>query len=162
MSLAYLGLGSNLDAEQNLRLAFRELRSRFSVQKISTLYRSKALGFEGADFLNVVASIETELRPHDLCTQLEFIHGLAGRRRRLEKFVSRTLDIDLLLYDQMVLDEPPIRLPRKDVLQYSFVLKPLDEIAPDYRHPVTGKLISDHWREFDAASHPLTVVDLDL
>ena len=75
MSLAYLGLGSNLDAEENLRLAFRELRNRFSVQKISRVYRSKALGFEGADFLNVVASIETVLVPHDLCTQLELIHG---------------------------------------------------------------------------------------
>ena len=162
MSLAYLGLGSNLDAEQNLRLAIRELRNRFSVQKISRVYRSKALGFEGADFLNVVASIETVLAPHDLCTQLELIHGLEGRRRRPEKFVSRTLDIDLLLYDQMVLDKPPIRLPRKDVLQHSFVLKPLDEIAPDYRHPVTGKLISEHWREFDVASHPLTKVEMTL
>jgi 2-amino-4-hydroxy-6-hydroxymethyldihydropteridine diphosphokinase len=162
MSLAYFGLGSNLDAEHNLRLAVRELRKRFSVQKISSVYRSKALGFEGADFLNVVTSLDTELTPHDLCMEVELIHELAGRRRRPEKFVSRTLDIDLLLYDQLVLDEPPVRLPRKDVLQYSFVLKPLAEIAPDYRHPVTGKLISDHWRKFDAASHPLTVVDLEL
>jgi 2-amino-4-hydroxy-6-hydroxymethyldihydropteridine diphosphokinase len=72
------------------------------------------------------------------------------------------LDIDLLLYDQLVLNEPPVRLPREDVLKYSFVLRPLAEIAPNYRHPVTGKLISEHWREFDAASHPLAAVDLSL
>ena len=162
MPVAYLGLGSNLDAEQNLQLASRELRKRFSLQKISTVYRSKALGFAGADFLNMVVRIETELSPRDLCGQLELIHEVAGRRRRPDKFVSRTLDIDLLLYDQLILNEPPVRLPREDVLQYSFVLKPLAEIAPDYRHPVTGKLISDHWREFDAASHPLTAVDLSL
>lgn len=162
MPVAYLGLGSNLDAEQNLQLASRELRNRFSLQKISTAYRSKALGFDGADFLNAVACIETELTPQELCRELDLIHDLAGRTRRSEKFVSRTLDIDLLLYDQLVLNEPPVRLPREDVLQYSFVLRPLAEIAPDYRHPVTGKLLSDHWREFDAASHPLSAVDLIL
>jgi len=162
MPVAYLGLGSNLDAEQNLRLASRELRNRFSLQKISTAYRSKALGFDGADFLNAVACIETELTLQELCRELELIHEVAGRRRRPEKFISRSLDIDLLLYDQLVLNEPPIRLPREDVLQYSFVLRPLAEIAPDYRHPVTGKLLSEHWREFDAASHPLTRVDVTL
>ncbi len=162
MPVAYLGLGSNLDAEQNLQLASRELRDRFSLQKISTAYRSKALGFDGDDFLNAVACIETELTPQELCGELELIHDLAGRTRRSEKFVSRSLDIDLLLYDQLVLNEPPVRLPREDVLKYSFVLRPLAEIAPNYRHPVTGKLISEHWREFDAASHPLMAVDLSL
>ena len=162
MPIAYLGLGSNLDAEKNLQLALRELRERFSVQKISTAYRSKALGFEGADFLNMVVCIETELSPCDLCGQLELIHEVAGRRRRPDKFVSRTLDIDLLLYDQLVANEPPVRLPRDDVLQHNFVLKPLAEIAPDYRHPVTGKSLSEHWQEFDAASHPLTRVNMTL
>ncbi len=162
MPVAYLGLGSNLDAGRNLQLASRELRSRFSPLKMSTVYRSEAFGFDGADFLNAVACIETRLTPQALCGELELIHDLAGRSRRSEKFVSRTLDIDLLLYDQLILNQPPIRLPREDVLQYSFVLGPLAEIAPDYRHPVTGKLISEHWREFDATSHPLTAVDLSL
>ena len=162
MPIAYLGLGSNLDAGKNLHLASREFRNRFSLQKISVVYRSEALGFNGADFLNAVACIETALAPHDLCTQLELIHELAGRRRRSENLISRTLDIDLLLYDQLVLNEPPVRLPREDVLLYSFVLRPLAEIAPHYRHPVTGKLISAHWRAFDVASHPLTAVDLVL
>jgi 2-amino-4-hydroxy-6-hydroxymethyldihydropteridine diphosphokinase len=162
MPIAYLGVGSNLNAEENMRLACRELRDRFSVQKISTVYRSKALGFDGDDFLNAVVCIETELSPRDLCRQIELIHELAGRRRRPDKFVSRTLDIDLLLCDQLVVNEPPVRLPRDDVLQHNFVLKPLAEIAPDYRHPVTGKSLKDHWQEFDAASHPLTAVELIL
>ena len=162
MPIAYLGLGSNLDAGQNLQLASREFRRRFSLQKISTVYRSEALGFDGAEFLNAVACIETELTPQELHEEIELIHDLAGRQRRQGAISSRTLDIDLLLYDQLVLNEPPLLLPRKDVLQYSFVLRPLAEIAPDLRHPVTGKLIGDHWREFDAASHPLTRVDLIL
>ncbi len=160
MPVAYLGVGSNLNAEDNVRLAFRELHERFSVEQVSTVYQSKALGFEGTDFLNAVVCVATELSPHDLCAQLELIHELAGRRHRPDKFVARTLDIDLLLYDRLVVDEPPVRLPRNDVLQFSFVLRPLAEVAPDYRHPVTGKSLSEHWRQFDAASHPLTAVDL--
>ena len=158
MPIVYLGLGSNLDAEANLRLASRELRNRFSLQKISAVYRNKALGFDGDDFLNAVVCVETGLTPHDLCSELEIIHDVAGRNRTSERFSSRTLDIDLLLYDQLVLNDPPVRVPRKDVLKFSFVLGPLAEIAPDYRHPVSGSLISEHWREFDIASHPITVV----
>lgn len=156
MPIVYLGLGSNLDAEENLRLAARELRDRFSLQKFSAVYRSKALGFDGDDFLNAVACIETELTPHDLCSKLELIHDIAGRTRTSGRFSSRTLDIDLLLYDRLVLNESPVRVPRKDVLCFSFVLGPLADIAPDYRHPVSGKLIGEHWREFDTASHPIT------
>ena len=156
MPIVYLGLGSNLDAEANLRLASRELRNRFALPKISAVYRNKAMGFDGDDFLNAVACIETRLSPHELCAELEGIHRAAGRERTSEQYSSRTLDIDLLLYDQLVIDDPPVRLPREDVLQFSFVLGPLAEIAPDYRHPVTGRLISAHWQEFDTSSHPLT------
>lgn len=156
MPIVFLGLGSNLDAEKNLQLASRELRNRFSLRKFSAVYRSKALGFDGDDFLNAVACVETDLTPHDLCSELEPIHDLAGRTRTSKRYSSRTLDLDLLLYDQLVLNDPPVRVPRKDVLSFSFVLGPLAEIAPDYRHPVSGRLISEHWHEFDVADHPLT------
>lgn len=162
MPLAYLGIGSNLNAEQNLKLAVREFRERFSLKEISPVYRSKALGFDGADFLNAVACIETTLTPLEFSMALDRVHELAGRRRGDDRFVSRTLDIDLLLYDQRVMNEPPVVLPRKDVLEYSFVLRPLADIAPGLRHPVSGRTIGEHWSEFDAASHPLTRVDLSL
>lgn len=162
MAVAYLGLGSNLDADRNMRLAARELRRRLSVRAISPVYRSKALGFDGADFLNAVACVETDLAPEELIAELEHIHELAGRRRRDHKFVSRTLDIDLLLFDQAVGKAGRVVLPRSDVLEFSFVLKALADIAPDLPHPVTGKTIGEHWREFDAASHPLTPVDMVL
>ena len=162
MSVVYLGLGSNLEPESNLQLASRELRRRFSLNRMSAVYRSAAMGFDGADFLNVVACIDTELSPQELHAELELIHDAADRQRNSGTIISRTLDIDLLLFDRMVLDDPPLRIPREDVLQYSFVLRPLSEIAPDYRHPVSGRTLGDHWRDFDAASHPLTPVDLNL
>lgn len=162
MSVVYLGLGSNLEPEPNLQLASGELRRRFTLNGMSAVYRSAAMGFDGADFLNAVACIDTELSPQELHAELELIHGLVGRQRNPGKIISRTLDIDLLLFDRLVIDAPPLRIPREDVLQYSFVLRPLSEIAPDYRHPVSGRTLGDHWRDFDAASHPLTQIDLNL
>jgi len=162
MPIVYLGLGSNFEPEKNLRLACRELRSRFSLQIMSAVYRSAAIGFEGADFLNAVACVETGLSPRDVYSELEIIHELAGRQRGSSKLISRALDIDLLLYDQLVLDEPPVRVPREDILRYGFVLRPLAEIAPDCRHPVTGRSIGDHWQQFDASSQPMTAVSVIL
>lgn len=156
MPVVYLGLGSNVAPKQYLQLAARELRRRFKLLALSSVYRSHSLGFDGDDFLNAVACIETDKSALELSSELEEIHDLANRERNSDRFSARTLDIDLLLYGQQVIADTPIRVPRSDVLEYSFVLRPLAEIAPDLAHPVTGKALSQHWREFDAASHPLS------
>lgn len=153
MPVVYLGLGSNLRPEENLRLGISELDRRFDLQKVSSVYRNQSLGFDGDDFLNLVAVVVTELKAAEINLELEEIHDLAGRMRGTDAFVSRTLDIDLLLYGNEILVQP--RVPRADVLEYSFVLGPMAEIAPDLVHPVTGKSIAQHWAEFDAESHPL-------
>jgi 2-amino-4-hydroxy-6-hydroxymethyldihydropteridine diphosphokinase len=158
----YLGLGSNVDAERNLRLGIRELRWRYGDLDISPVYRSRAVGFEGDDFLNLVVGLETEDAPEEIHRQIEIIHELAGRERGRERFASRTLDIDLLLYDDLVCAGPPLKLPRPDVLEYAFVLKPLADLDPELLHPQTGRAVGEHWRAFDAASQPLEPVSLIL
>jgi len=162
MATVYVGLGSNIDPETNLRLGLDELRRRFGEVEISAVYKSAAVGFEGDDFLNLVARFESESEPAGICEAIAAVHNLAGRDRHGGKWESRPLDIDLLLYNDLVRDEHPVRVPREDVLEYSFVLRPLAEIAPDLVHPVTGRTMLEHWQEFDASRHPLEVVDVAL
>ncbi len=159
MASVYLGLGSNIDPKPNLELAIRELRRRYGELRLSPAYRSKAVGFDGPDFINLVAGLESDDSPVDIHTEIERIHDLAGRTRGSERFSSRSLDIDLLLYDDLILEHPRFHLPRSDVLDYAFVLRPLKEIAPGVVHPRTGRTIAEHWAEFDAASQPLEPVE---
>ena len=162
MARVYLGLGSNIDARKNLRIGVDELRTRYGELQLSAIYESAALGFEGADFLNMVVGIESDVPPCDLQKQIELIHDLTGRDRGSGRFTSRPLDIDLLLYGDLVVDEPRLKLPRRDVLNYNFVLRPLAELDPGLIHPVTGKTMQEHWQQFGATSHPLRPVDVIL
>ena len=163
MTRVYLGLGSNIEPERNLALGVAELERRFGKLELSPVYRAPAVGFESPDFLNAVAAIETALAPEALLEIIEEIHDVAGRERdATNKWVARSLDIDLLLYGDLVSPERPLRVPRGDVLDYAFVLRPLAELAPGDVHPVTGRTFAEHWAEFDASAEPLTPVDIDL
>lgn len=160
MATVYLGLGSNIAPEANLELAMRELRRRFGEVEASPVYRSAAVGFEGDDFLNLVVRFETDDSPDAVCREIGLIHNLSGRDRGGEKWVSRPLDIDLLLYNDLVMDERPVRVPRSDILEYAFVLRPLADLAPGLKHPVTGQTMMDHWQSFDSTRQTLTRIDL--
>lgn len=162
MAVVYVGIGSNIDPENNLHLGISELRAHYGELELSAVYCSKAVGFEGDNFLNLVARFESDESPLAICERIELIHNLVGRAREGGKWESRPLDIDLLLYNDLVIDEQFVRVPRKDVLEYSFVLRPLAELAPELAHPVTGRTMLEHWQEFDASSHPLDVVGVIL
>ncbi len=162
MAIVYIGLGSNMDAETNLHRAVAALREQFGDIELSSVYSSPPLGFDGDEFLNLVVRFSTDRAPGDLLDYFETLHEHAGRVRGHEKFVSRPLDIDLLLYGDVVDPEPPLRLPRRDILEHSFVLRPLAEMAPDLVHPVTGSTMKAIWNEFDPATHPLQAVDIVL
>ena len=162
MATIYLGLGSNVEPEMNLSRAVQELRQHYGELDASAVYRSAAIGFEGDDFLNLVVRIQSDETVAKVVEEIERLHDLSGRVRGGNKWVARPLDIDLLLYDDRVIDEPGIRVPRSDVLEYSFVLRPLAELAPELSHPVTGRTMLEHWQEFDATAHPLELVGVVL
>lgn len=149
-----------MDAEANLRLGIAELRRRYGDLDISAVYQNAAIGFDGADFLNLVVGLNSDAAPADFQQQIEAIHRLTGRELGAAKFSSRPLDIDLLLYGDRIIDDKIVRIPRADVLEHGFVLRPLAELAPDLLHPVTGWTMASHWESFDQQRHPLTQVSI--
>ncbi|HEX6996261.1 MAG TPA: 2-amino-4-hydroxy-6-hydroxymethyldihydropteridine diphosphokinase [Gammaproteobacteria bacterium] len=140
----YVGVGSNIEPERHLRLAVAALEARFGRIRCSSVYRSPSFGFCGADFLNMVCAFSTDRGPDDVERELYDIEYEGGRVRRVERYSSRTLDLDLLLFGEAV--DAARRLPRSDVLRYPFVLAPLVELDPALRHPLTGVALADEWR----------------
>ena len=158
----FLSLGSNIDPEENLKYACRELKKAFGNIQISSVYKNKPIGFEGNDFLNMVVKVKSTFNPNEM---LDFIRGLeaaTGRDIGIGAFDSRTLDIDMLLFGSLVHPEKPFKIPRNDIELYSFVLCPLAEIEPDGIHPITGKTFKDLWESFDQAEHPLSKASLEV
>jgi len=160
MHRAWLSLGSNLEPERHLRAALAELRARFGALLVSPAYRFAAVGFEGPDFINLAVGLDSDLGAVDLDDWLHRLEDRHGRRRDVPRFSSRTLDVDIVLFDDLVMDGPGhLQLPRKELAE-AFVLKPLADIAPDLRHPVNGQTL----RSLLAATAPAAVfapVDLN-
>jgi 2-amino-4-hydroxy-6-hydroxymethyldihydropteridine diphosphokinase len=158
MARAYLSLGSNLEPEQHLRAALAALRARFGAVSVSPVYRCPAVGFDGPDFLNLAATIDTDLDPHALNAWLHALEDAQGRRRDVPRFSSRTLDIDIVLYGDLVLRGPGnLEIPRKE-LKYAFVLKPLADLAPALRHPTLGRTLAELWQQASAAERASVIV----
>lgn len=161
MHRAWLSLGSNLDAERNLRAALAELRAHFGEILVSPVYRFAAVGFEGPDFLNLAVGIDTELDPFALDHWLHALEDRHGRRRDVPRFSSRTLDIDIVLFDDLVMEGScHLQIPRKDLAEV-FVLKPLVDIAPASRHPLSGKTLAEMWRETSCDVAPAQVASIE-
>jgi len=160
MSTAYLGLGSNVDARKNILSGISELRKAFGDIDLSPVYQTPAFGFEGADFINLVARVETAMPPLEL---RDFLHALEDRHQRdrnAPKFSDRSLDIDILLYDDLYLISPTLSVPRDEILSAAYVLKPLADLAPDLRHPVCHKTFSELWNRFPQKTATLTRIEL--
>ena len=152
MSRAYLSLGSNLEPEKHLRAALAELRTRFGDIVVSPVYQCTAVGFDGPDFLNLAVAIDTDLSPQALNDWLHALEDRHGRRRDVARFSSRTLDVDIVLYDDLVMrGEGHLALPRPE-LKHAFVLKPLADIAPEAVHPLAHKTLARLWAEHGPAA----------
>ncbi len=157
----YLSLGSNVEPFYHIPVAVRELGARFGSLRISPVYESAAIGFTGEHFLNLVVAFETNLEPTVIRAFLRQLEERHDRVREGESFSPRTLDIDLLLYGDLV-STGSVVVPRAEILRYAFVLKPLADLAPDACHPVTGVRYADLWATFDATMQPLWPIALDL
>lgn len=156
MTRAYLSLGSNLDPHRHLRAAVDELRARFGELAVSPAYRSRAVGFDGPDFVNLAVGLDTALAPEALNDWLHALEDRHGRRRDVPRYADRTLDVDIVLYGDEVIDGPGhLQIPRKE-LRHAFVLKPLADIAPQARHPLDGRSLAELWAAFPHESEPLT------
>jgi 2-amino-4-hydroxy-6-hydroxymethyldihydropteridine diphosphokinase len=155
MARVYLSLGSNVEPQQYLPAAIAALRERFGDIVVSPAYRSKSVGFEGADFVNLAVGLDTELSPQALNDWLHALEDRHGRRRDVPRYADRTLDIDIVLYDELVIDGPGhLQIPRNE-LQHAFVLRPLADIAPQVRHPRSGLSMAELWAAFPTQREPL-------
>jgi 2-amino-4-hydroxy-6-hydroxymethyldihydropteridine diphosphokinase len=158
MARVYVSIGSNIDRAVHIRAGVAGLCARYRAVVLSTVYETKAVGFEGDDFYNMVAGFDAEHDVRGVAAGLREIERAAGRGRGAERFVARTLDLDLLLYDDLVMDDGSIKLPRAEILKYGFVLGPLAEIARDRLHPVLGVSFGDLWGAFDSSGESLVPV----
>ncbi len=152
MIKAFVSIGSNLERERHILQALTELEESFGRLSVSSVYESEAEGFEGPPFYNLVVGFDTDLPLAKVLEQLKQIECRHGRSPQSRKFASRTLDLDLILYGDLVLKDPKsgrLLLPREDILRYAFVLEPLAEIAPDLRHPISGETYRALWQTFD-------------
>ena len=142
MATAYLGIGSNVEPEKNIPLALKSLGGFARLTGVSTFYLTQPVGAsDSPPFYNGAARVETEMPPREFKFDvLRKIEGDLGRVRNRDRFAPRTIDLDIVLYDNLVMREPGLVLPDPDVVTRAFLAVPLLELAPDLVLPGGLKL----------------------
>jgi 2-amino-4-hydroxy-6-hydroxymethyldihydropteridine diphosphokinase len=152
MAEVFVAAGSNFAPERHLACALNEITRGFTAVRASPWYRSRAADGAGADFVNLVVSFTSELSPREVRAQLKAIEARCGRTRSNH---GVEVDLDLLMYGELVLSEHDLVLPRPELLTRAYLLGPLAQLAPALRHPGTGRNIGELWGQFDKRQHPL-------
>ena len=145
----FLSLGSNIEPEKNIDFAKEQLQIKYGKLLISSVYKTKAVGFKGDDFLNLVIKTSTSDSPETVIDYLHYIEKQTGRETGTGQFNSRTLDIDLLLYGDLI--DASLNLPRDEILEYDFVLEPLVEIFPEGIHPIEKRSYKEIFIELNSS-----------
>ena len=158
----FVGIGSNIDREKNIKSCMTRLKSIYGDMTISPVYETESMGFDGPNFYNLVSCFETYQSIYELKNTLNEIENDHGRHFNETKFSSRTLDIDILYYDDLVLSDDKIQIPRKEICEYDFVLKPLVDLVPDFIHPTHKISHKDMMNNIKIKKQIISSINMDL
>jgi len=162
MAEIYISLGSNVERKYHIKCGLTALAYAFNLPfnalKLSSLFESDAVGFNGKPFYNMVVGLSCQHNVEQVAIMLREIEFSYGRSVNAKKFSPRTLDLDLLLFDDLI-TEIPAQLPRDEIDKNAFVLWPLSEIAPTLIHPLLNKSYQDLWQDYDKKSQQLSIVE---
>ena len=161
-SFVTVSIGSNINREFHIQQAVKALRQHFGDLVCSPVYETAAVGFEGEDFLNLVVSFTTEDDVYQVSATLKAIEDDLGRDRTQVKFSARSIDLDLLTYNDFIMDQSGVQIPRYEILQNAFVLKPLSDIAGSHFHPGLGISFAELWRDMAPSAGRIDIFDLNL
>ena len=160
MPAVLVAAGSNVEPEAHLRRALDALHDEFAPLRVSRAYRNAAVGFAGADFINLVVGFDTGRGVDQVLERLHAAEAACGRERHAPKWAPRAMDLDVLLYGDLVCERPGLILPRPDLVKRPYMLGPAAEIAPDVVHPTLGSTLGELWQRFDREAHAMRPVDL--
>jgi 2-amino-4-hydroxy-6-hydroxymethyldihydropteridine diphosphokinase len=159
MANIFISIGSNVDKESNIVNSIKTLKTYFPDLVCSAVFESESIGFDGHNFYNLVAGANTNMSLNDVCSLLKQIERDNGRLPSDKKFSPRTLDLDLLFFDDVICDAPA-QLPRDEITKNAFVLWPLAQVAPDFIHPINNLPIKEIWQQYDKTQQKLWKVEL--
>lgn len=154
MARVYISIGSNIEPLRYIRSSIRALRQYYDKLILSSVYETEAVGFEGDNFYNLVVGFDTEMELDKVNRTLKQIENDNNRQRTSERFSARTLDLDLLLYDNFIFKD--------EILKYAFVIMPLAEIAPRSLHPITKQSYRYLAKAFDTTEQAIWIVDVEI
>ncbi len=154
MARVYISIGSNIEPLRYIRSSIKTLREYYGKLILSSVYETEAVGFEGDNFYNLVVGFDTEMEVDKVIRTLKQIENDNNRQRTSERFSARTLDLDLLLYDDFIVKD--------EILKYAFVIMPLSEIAPRSVHPITKQSYRYLAQAFDTTEQAIWIVDVEI
>lgn len=160
MAQVFIGIGSSINREENILQGIRLLKESFGEIKLSSVFESEAVGFKGGHFYNLVAELHSELVIEELIYILKKIEVQLGRPEKAIKYAPRTLDLDLLLYDQQI--DTTRDIPRAEILKNAFVLQPLAELAPNLLHPIIALSYHELWTQYPSDKQKLWKIALPI
>ena len=158
----FVGIGSNIDREKNIKSCMTILKDMYGDIIISPVYETESMGFDGPSFYNLVSCFETDESIYELKNTLNKIENNHGRHFNETKFSSRTLDIDILYYDDLILSDDKVQVPRKEICEYDFVLKPLVDLVPDFIHPIRNISHKEMLSNIKIKKQIITTINMDL